>query len=124
MHIALFVLPYLLAVIFFSIAMSAFIRERETPFILFVFTSVPLLFLSGISWPESAVPMGWKYFSYLFPSTLGIQGFVRLNTAGALLSDVKPMFYGLWIQAAGYYILSILLFAYVRYKHTKKKRQG
>lgn len=121
MHISLFVLPYLLAVIFFSIAMSAFIRERETPFILFVFTSVPLLFLSGISWPESAVPMGWKYFSYLFPSTLGIQGFVRLNTAGALLSDVKPMFYGLWIQAAGYYIMSILLFAYVRYKHTKKR---
>lgn len=103
-EIALFLLPYLLACIFFAITLSAIVRDRESPFLIFVFTSVPLLFLSGISWPESAMPEGWKWFSCLFPSTFGIQGFVRLNTSNALLSDVSFQYIGLWIQTGVYFL--------------------
>lgn len=106
--IVIFILPYLLACIFFAITLSAVIRDRESPFIIFVFTSVPLLFLSGISWPESAMADGWKYFSYLFPSTLGIQGYVRLNTAGAMLSDVRWQYIGLWIQTVVYFFAALI----------------
>ena len=75
MDLLLFLLPYLLACIFFSITLSGFVRDREAPMLLFVFTSVILVFISGISWPMSAVPPFWKALGYLFPSTAGIQGF-------------------------------------------------
>ena len=78
--LTLFALPYLAACIFFAMTASIAIRNRETCMLLFVFTSVPLLFLSGISWPGAAMPEFWRYFSYIFPSTFGINGYVRINT--------------------------------------------
>ena len=65
--------------------------------LLFVFTSVPLLFLSGISWPGAAMPEFWRYFSYIFPSTFGINGYVRINSMGATLNEVAFEY-----QAYGY----------------------
>lgn len=59
--LTLFTLPYLTACIFFAMTASIAIRNRETCMLLFVFTSVPLLFLSGISWPGAAMPAFWKY---------------------------------------------------------------
>ena len=47
--LALFILPYLMACIFFAMTASIAIRNRETCMLIFVFTSVPLLFISGIS---------------------------------------------------------------------------
>lgn len=55
--LGMFLLPYLAACIFFSMTASIIIRNRETCMLLFVFTSVPLLFISGISWPGAAVPV-------------------------------------------------------------------
>lgn len=60
--LTLFALPYLAACIFFAMTASIAIRNRETCMLLFVFTSVPLLFLSGISWPGAAMPEFWRYF--------------------------------------------------------------
>ncbi len=110
LSIFLFMLPYLLACCFFAMTVTAFVKDRESPFVLFVFTSIILLFVSGISWPSSAIPWYWKSFSYLFPSTFGIQGFVKLNTMGALLSDLKLEFLGLWIQAGVYFVLACLVY--------------
>ncbi len=102
--ILLFMLPYLLACIFFSMTLTVFVRDRESPFILFVFTSVLFLFISGISWPASAIPWYWKGISYFIPSTLGIQGFVKQNTMGATLRDVSFEYLILWGQTAFYFI--------------------
>lgn len=57
--IALFALPYLLACIFFAMTVSVLVRHRETCIMLIVFSSIPLLFLSGVSWPGSALPAFW-----------------------------------------------------------------
>jgi len=108
--ILLFILPYLLACIFFAMTMTIFVRDRESPFILFVFTSVLFLFLSGISWPASAMPWYWKGISYLFPSTLGIQGFVKLNTMGATLRDVSFEYLILWLQTFVYFITACAVY--------------
>ncbi|MDE5701412.1 MAG: ABC transporter permease [Bacteroides sp.] len=102
--LALFTLPYLAACIFFAMTASIAIRNRETCMLLFVFTSVPLLFLSGISWPGAAMPDFWRYFSYIFPSTFGINGFVRINSMGASLNEVAPEYRALWIQAGIYFL--------------------
>jgi ABC-2 type transport system permease protein len=101
--ISLFMLPYLLACIFFAMTLSFFVRDREAPFVLFVFSSVLLLFISGISWPASAIPWYWKGVSFLFPSTFGIQGFIKLNTMGASLREVSFEYWGLWLQALIYF---------------------
>lgn len=110
--LAAFVFPYILACIFFAMTVSVFIRNRETCMLIFVFTSVPLLFMSGISWPRTNIPEFWKVFSYLFPSTFGINGFVRLNSMGALLKDVEPEFRMLWIQTGVYFITTCIVYRY------------
>lgn len=102
----LFGIPYLIACIFFAMAVSTIIRHRETGMLLIVFTSVLLLFISGISWPGSAIPPFWKHVSYLFPSTFGINGFVRINNMGADIADVRHEWFSLWYQAAAYFILT------------------
>lgn len=101
-HIVAFIQPFLIASIFFAMTMSAFVRHREMCIILIVFTSVPLLFISGISWPGSAVPEMWKAISYVFPSTFGIHGFIAINNMGASLADVEHDWYMLWVQAIIY----------------------
>jgi ABC-2 type transport system permease protein len=100
----LFMLPYLAACIFFAMTASIAIRNRETCMLIFVFTSLPLLFISGISWPGAAVPAFWKYVSYVFPSTFGINGFVRINNMGATLNEVTREYQALWLQAGFYFL--------------------
>lgn len=97
-------LPYVLACIFFSVTVSAIVHYRENVFLIVVFTSVPLLFLSGVSWPQSNIPWFWQGFSWLFPSTFGIRAFVRMNTMGATLADCLVEFRALWIQVVFYFI--------------------
>ncbi len=63
--LTLFALPYLAACIFFAMTASIAIRNRETCMLLFVFTSVPLLFLSGISWPGRNARILEVFFLYL-----------------------------------------------------------
>ena len=109
-ELALFILPYLAACIFFSMTASIAIRNRETCMLLFVFTSVPLLFLSGISWPAAAIPPFWKCFSYIFPSTFGINGYVRINSMGATLNEVAFEYRALWLQAGFYFITACLVY--------------
>ena len=108
--LALFALPYLTACIFFAMTASIAIRNRETCMLLFVFTSVPLLFLSGISWPGAAMPEFWKYFSYIFPSTFGINGYVRINSMGATLNEVAFEYQALWIQTGIYFLTTCLVY--------------
>ena len=80
--------PYILACIFFGMMISCMIKYRENVMLLIVFMSVPLLFMSGVSWPQSSLPGAWQSVAYLFPSTFGVRGFVRLNSMGASLADV------------------------------------
>lgn len=108
--LTLFTLPYLAACIFFAMTASIAIRNRETCMLLFVFTSVPLLFLSGVPWPGAAMPAFWKYFSYLFPSTFGINGYVRINSMGATLKEVSFEYQALWIQTGVYFITTCIVY--------------
>ena len=108
--LTLFTLPYLTACIFFAMTASIAIRNRETCMLLFVFTSVPLLFLSGISWPGRAMPSFWRYFSYLFPSTFGINGYVRINSMGATLNEVAFEYRALWMQTGIYFLTTCFVY--------------
>lgn len=98
-----FVVPYILACIFFAMTLSSLIYRREDCILIFVFMSVPMVFLSGVSWPGSNIPMFWKYFSYLFPSSLGMNAYPRIMTMGCNLHDIAPLYIGIWVQVAVYF---------------------
>lgn len=134
-ELALFILPYLSACIFFAMTASIAIHNRETCMLIFVFTSVPLLFLSGISWPAAAIPPFWRYFSYLFPSTFGINGYVQINSMGATLDEVSFEYQALWIQTGIYCLTTCIVYrwqilqsrrhvieAYKRYKALRQNK--
>ena len=114
-----FMLPYVLSCIFFSMIVSCTILHRENIILVVVFTSVPLLFISGVSWPQSAIPEFWQWLSWLFPSTFGIRGFVRMNTMGALLGDVRTEYIALWAQTIAYFFITCLLY---RWQIIKRRR--
>lgn len=101
-----FLVPFVLACIFLAMVLSSFIYRREDSILLLVFLSVPMLFLSGLSWPASDMPAFWKYFSYLFPSTFGMNGYVRITSSGARLSDISSEYIAFWIQAGVYFLLA------------------
>lgn len=105
-----FIIPYLLSCIFMGMILSSFVYRREDCIMLFVFMSVPMLFLSGLSYPRASMPEFWEYISYIFPSTFGMNGYVRITAMGATLQDVKPEFCALWIQAGIYFAMSCLFY--------------
>ena len=106
--LCVFLLPFMLATVFFCMTVCSFVRERDTGIITCIFFSVVLLFLSGAIWPSCNMPSFWRLFSYLFPSTHGIQGFIRINTMGATLAEVKFEYLMLWLQTALYFATSCL----------------
>ena len=102
--------PYLLACVFFGMTVSCLVHYRENVILLMVFVSVPLLFMSGVSWPQSAIPGYWQGVSWLFPSTFGIRAYVRMNSMGATLGDVMFEVRCLWLQAAAYFGTACLVY--------------
>ncbi len=114
--ILIFLLPFVLAVIFFGMTVgNLVVRQKISPMLCFVFFSLVLFFISGMVWPQESMPRFWYLFSYLFPSTPGLQGYVKLASMGAPLSEVRHEYMALWIQAAVYFgastlILSIKIF--------------
>lgn len=107
--LALFLFPYLLACVFFARSLGRLMKQREICIPFIVFTSVPLLFISGISWPASAMPEWWKALSLVFPSSPGIRGFVALHNMGARLEDVRPEWCLLWLQAAIWFTVAMVM---------------
>lgn len=104
--IMLLLVFYILDCIFFTFTWSSLIWRRETVFVLFLSASPMILFLTGFSWPSSAIP-GWlQAVGYLFPSTFGCRAFINLNTAGCTLADVAPQFRAMVWQTVIYYVLS------------------
>ncbi|SFG32236.1 ABC transporter permease [Prevotella sp. KH2C16] len=112
-------LPYLLACIFFGMALSCLVRYRENVMLLVVFTSLPFLFMTGISWPQTNIPGIWQGIAWLFPSTFGVRGFMRINEMGASLADIQVEYQALWIQVVAYFFLTCLVYRY-QILHTRR----
>lgn len=108
--IAIFLFPYILAATFFAMTLSYFCSQREFVMLLVVFTSVPFLFMSGISWPWVSIPPAIKAIAYILPSTPGIHGFVKINTMGASLPDVWFEYVVLWLQVIFYCVAATAMY--------------
>lgn len=104
--------PYLLACVFFGMTVSCLVRYRENVILLMVFISLPLLFMTGVSWPQSSIPGVWQGISWLFPSTFGVRAYLRLNSMGATLGDISSELRCLWIHTACYFGTACLVYGH------------
>ena len=123
-NLLLMMIPYLLACVFFGMTVSCLVRYRENVILLMVFVSLPLLFLTGVSWPQSSIPGYLQGVSWLFPSTFGVRAYLRLNTMGGTLSDVAPELRYLWILSAAYLGTACLVYGHqlrVSHRHAQER---
>lgn len=102
--VALFVGLYIATCALAATAMASIFMRRETSLLVLLWCSIPLLMLSGISYPVQAMPEWIRIVGEVIPSTHGIRGFVRLQTMGATLGDV-------WIEVRSLLILGGVYFA-------------
>lgn len=103
-----FLIPYVLACIFGGIALSTLFKYRENSLILLLFTSIPFLMLSGASLPRECIP-DWLYaIGKIVPSSSGVDGFLRIQTMGATLSEVSKQVITLWVLTGAYFFLACL----------------
>ena len=103
----LFAATYLLATSFMGQAVGAWARHRETVVVLFLATSLPQLFLVGVSWPVEAIPSALRFIGQVFPSERGIDGLVRINQMGASLADVARDWLGVLALVLVYFVLAV-----------------
>lgn len=66
------------------------LAERERALQVALFTSLPLAFLGGFTWPAEALPEALQWLRWLSPSTAGIQASLRFNQVGAPLDAALP----------------------------------
>lgn len=83
-------------------------ERRETAVLLFIASSLPLIFLVGVSWPVEAIPPAVRWASLIFPSTSAIDGIVRINQMDARLADVFSDWTILWGLVVLYGALAML----------------
>ena len=107
--IMLFVVPFLTASAFMGMVLQWFVSERETSFLVIVFTSLIFLFLSGLTWPRYAMDFPWQQLSAFIPATWGVEGFVNINTNSATLSHVSTPYIALWLLTATYFVIAYLI---------------
>lgn len=80
---------FIASVVSFALFFGSFFRTRERAFQLLTITSLPIFFLSNLSWPVEASPEYLVRIAQLLPSTPGINAMVKLNQMGARLAEVS-----------------------------------
>lgn len=115
------IVPFLLATIFFCMTLSVFVRKRETGMVVLLPTTLVFVFIAGFSWPHAAMPAFWRYFSYIIPSTFGINAFIHINTMGATIGETLFEIRGLWIQSAVYLLTATIALQVDAYIDKRRK---
>lgn len=110
--IVMLFVPYLLATCFFGLTGALFFADSESPILMITFFSVGLIFLSGMSYPLELMPWYWRGAHYVIPAAPGVLAFIKLNSMGASMADIRQEYLTLWIQCAVYFITACLVFRY------------
>ena len=123
LDIIIMMIPYLFASVFFCLSLSPFYTDGDMPLFIIVFMSVPLVFLSGVSYPLELMPWHWKIFHYLIPVAPATLAFVKLECMGGDLINIRPELINLWLQCFAYFLIAIFArkFAKNKVPHPIKK---
>ena len=102
----LFYMIFAVATIGLGLTIGNLFKDRETPIVFIVVTSLPLLFMSGIIWPVWKMPLAIQALRLCVPMTYGINGAVRLFVMNVSLGDIWPYVCGCAILAVLFSITS------------------
>jgi ABC-2 type transport system permease protein len=104
--------PFILSSIFLGLTLSVIFKNRESAMMLYLFTSIPLLFLSGIIWPLSNFSTIWLVVRDIFPSSNAIFGYIKMNSLGATIFETRKEIMTLWIQTGVYFLTACITYGY------------
>ncbi len=104
-----FSIVFLASVINLGMVVSQVFLRRESSMQLFLYLSIPILFLANFSWPSYLMPRWMVSISYILPSTFAVPAWLSIEQMGADIYEVAPKLYQLAIQAVVYLILGLLL---------------
>ena len=104
-----FALPFTLAVGSLGLVVAAAFKKPIAVQLVFAAIGLPFFFLAGFAWPAEAMPVTVQWLARLLPSTLAIDGLVDVAQLGASLSDVRREFLGLWLLAATYAGIAVIV---------------
>jgi ABC-2 type transport system permease protein len=93
---------YAVAIAALGVALGCWMADRERAFQVIGAVSIPLLFLSGFAFPAESLGRPLVWFSYLLPSTHGIQALLKFNQMGASLREAAPEVVRLLLVTAAY----------------------
>ncbi|MDB9743975.1 ABC transporter permease [Fibrobacterales bacterium] len=89
--------------------LSLLFKNRLALMQLMIIVSMPLLFLTGFSWPLESFPKVLYYLSQILPATLSLPTFLRVHQMHVNLELIAPAFLMMLGQAVVVWILFFLL---------------
>ncbi len=104
-----FSIVFLASVINLGMVVSQVFLRRESSMQLFLYLSIPILFLANFSWPSYLMPRWMVSISYILPSTFAVPAWLSIEQMGADIYEVAPKLYQLAIQAVVYLVLGLVL---------------
>lgn len=107
------IVPYLLACIFMGISVSTLFSRRENSLCWLLWTSIPILLLSGASLPKECFPHWLYMFGKIFPSSSAISAYIRVQSMGASFEEVLTEIRTLWILVFVYGGISVISMHFV-----------
>ena len=81
---------YVPAIAALGALIGLWVGNRERALQVLLFTTLPIAFVAGFSWPAEALPAPLQTLRWLLPSTSGVQASLRLNQLGAPLAAALP----------------------------------
>lgn len=101
------VVPYILSFSLLGIALSTLFRRPESAILSLLWTSIPVLLLSGASLPAEAFPR-WLYIvGKVVPSSSAAGAYIRIETMGATIAEVRSEIMWLWAEVVIYGALAV-----------------
>lgn len=93
---------FIAATVAFGMFIGSFFDTRERAFPYVAVLSIPLFFLSGLSWPSAMMPDWVAQLAQLLPLVPGLNAMVRVNQMGASVAEVLPQLINLLILLVVY----------------------
>lgn len=109
LHVTLFLILYIISSLSLAMLFSQLFHKRESPLMLLLWSSVPVLLLAGVSYPREAFPEWLFDIGRLLPSSSGVNGFIALASRGATLSEIREEVFTLVILTIIYITLTIFI---------------
>ncbi len=108
LDIAIFAFVFFTASIQMGFFFARFFKRKESVMQVFLFMSLPFLFISGFSWPKSSIPEFLHYAMFWVPCEHAIPAWISIQQMGATASEMSNEIISLGILAVGYSILSLI----------------